>query len=101
MAEKTTALVVVLIEQLVSSRSRPIAMGGVERCNAGSEVSALFEELRGPLIRYMSCLGLSADDARDIAQEAFLRLCREFHAIGGAEHARAWLFRVAHNEACN
>jgi RNA polymerase sigma-70 factor (ECF subfamily) len=76
-------------------------MGSIERSNAGSEVSALFLELRAPLARYLACLGVSADDGRDIAQEAFLRLCRDYHAIGGRDHARAWLFRVAHNEARN
>jgi RNA polymerase sigma-70 factor (ECF subfamily) len=76
-------------------------MGSIERRNASSEVSALFLELRAPLVRYLACLGISADDGRDIAQEAFLRLCRDYHAIGGRDHARAWLFRVAHNEARN
>jgi RNA polymerase sigma-70 factor (ECF subfamily) len=76
-------------------------MGEIERCNAASEISALFEQVRAPLLRYLACLGIAADDGRDIAQEAFLRLCRDFHCLGGVEHARAWLFRVAHNEARN
>jgi RNA polymerase sigma-70 factor (ECF subfamily) len=76
-------------------------MGSIERRNASSEVSALFLELRAPLLRYLACLGIGGDDGRDIAQEAFLRLCRDYHAIGGRDHARAWLFRVAHNEARN
>jgi RNA polymerase sigma-70 factor, ECF subfamily len=76
-------------------------MSSIERRDASSEVSALFLELRAPLVRYLTCLGVSADDGRDIAQEAFLRLCRDYQAIGGRDHARAWLFRVAHNEARN
>ena len=76
-------------------------MGSIERRDASSEVSALFLELRAPLVRYLTCLGVGADDGRDIAQEAFLRLCRDYDAIGGRGRARAWLFRVAHNEARN
>ena len=54
-------------------------------------------QLRQPLIRYLTCLGLNLDDAHDVAQEAFLRLQQN----GPAGDPRSWLFRVAHNEACN
>ncbi len=83
------------------SGSAAVAMDEIEHCNAASEISALFEQVRAPLLRYLASLGVAADDSRDIAQDAFLRLCRDFHAVGGAGHARAWLFRVAHNEARN
>lgn len=65
------------------------------------EASTLFEELRKPLLRYLICLGLSADEAQDVVQDAFLNLHRSL--AGGAAHknARAWLFSVAHNQARN
>jgi RNA polymerase sigma-70 factor, ECF subfamily len=55
------------------------------------------DELRQPLIRYLTRLGLDSADAHDVAQESFLRL--EQHRPEG--NIRGWLFRVAHNEARN
>jgi RNA polymerase sigma-70 factor (ECF subfamily) len=65
------------------------------------EATTLFEELRKPLLRYLICLGLSADEAQDVVQDAFLNLHRSL--AGGAAHqnGRAWLFNVAHNQARN
>jgi RNA polymerase sigma-70 factor (ECF subfamily) len=69
------------------------------------EASALYRELREPLLRYLVCLGLSADEAQDVVQDAFLSLHR--HISSGAssggptENIRSWLFRVAHNGARN
>src|ERR1700685_3214528 len=65
------------------------------------EPTTLFGELRKPLLRYMRCLGLSADDAQDVVQDAFLSLHRHLSAGGSRENIRAWLFRVAHNQARN
>jgi len=65
------------------------------------EATTLFEELRKPLLRYLVCLGLSADEAQDVVQDAFLNLHRSRAAGGAHENARAWLFSVAHNQARN
>ena len=65
------------------------------------EATKLFEELRTPLLRYLACLGLSADEAQDIAQDAFLSLHQHVSAGGPQENIRSWLFRVAHNQARN
>jgi RNA polymerase sigma-70 factor (ECF subfamily) len=66
-----------------------------------SEAAKLFEELRKPLLRYLVCIGLSADEAQDVAQDAFLSLHRHISAGGSQESIRGWLFRVAHNQARN
>lgn len=58
-------------------------------------------ELRQPLIRYLTCLGLSKDDAQDVAQDAFLKLHRHLSDDRPDANLRSWLFRVAHNEARN
>jgi RNA polymerase sigma-70 factor, ECF subfamily len=65
------------------------------------EATTLFGELRKPLLRYLRCLGLSADEAQDVAQDAFLSLHRHLSDGGSHENIRAWLFRVAHNQARN
>jgi RNA polymerase sigma-70 factor, ECF subfamily len=65
------------------------------------EASTLFEELRKPLLRYLICLGLSADEAQDVVQDAFLNLHRSLAGGAAHENAQAWLFSVAHNQARN
>ncbi len=65
------------------------------------EATALYQELRKPLLRYLVCLGLSADDAQDAVQEAFLRLHKHLAAGGSQANIRGWLFRVVHNDARN
>jgi RNA polymerase sigma-70 factor (ECF subfamily) len=66
-----------------------------------SEVTTLYRELRKPLLRYLVCLGLSSDEAQDVVQDAFLSLQRHLASDGKQENVRAWLFRVAHNQARN
>ena len=65
------------------------------------EATTLYRELRKPLLRYLVCLGLSADEAQDVVQDAFLSLQRHLAAGGSQENIRSWLFRVAHNRARN
>lgn len=64
-----------------------------------TEVSALFAELRPPLLRYLHSLGLPGPDGEDIAQETFLSL---FHHLSNGkprDNLRGWIFRVGHNLA--
>jgi RNA polymerase sigma-70 factor (ECF subfamily) len=65
------------------------------------EATTLYRELRKPLLRYLVCLGLSADEAQDVVQDTFLNLHRHLAAGGSQENIRGWLFRVAHNGARN
>jgi RNA polymerase sigma-70 factor (ECF subfamily) len=65
------------------------------------EASALYEELRKPLLRYLACLGMSADEAEDVVQDAFVSLQRHLSASGPEQNIRSWLFRVVHNNARN
>ncbi len=65
------------------------------------EATTLFQELRKPLLRYLAGLGLTADEAQDVAQEAFLSLHQHLTGGGSQENIRSWLFRVAHNRARN
>lgn len=57
----------------------------------------LYANLRPSLYAYLSCLGLSADQAQDVVQETFLRLVRHRFQQTGKDNLRAWVFRVAHN----
>jgi RNA polymerase sigma-70 factor, ECF subfamily len=65
------------------------------------EATTLYRELRKPLLNYLLCLGLSADEAQDIVQDAFLSLHKHLASGGSQANIRSWLFRVAHNGARN
>jgi RNA polymerase sigma-70 factor (ECF subfamily) len=85
----------------VSDDSVPLALPLPRMAAGTSEVTALYRELRKPLLRYLVCLGLTSDEAQDVVQDAFLSLQRHLVADGAQENIRGWLFRVAHNQARN
>jgi RNA polymerase sigma-70 factor, ECF subfamily len=69
--------------------------------DADQRASALFDELRAPVCRYIISLGLSPHDADEVAQETFLRLHRHLAERGARveDNLRGWIFRVAQNLA--
>jgi RNA polymerase sigma-70 factor (ECF subfamily) len=85
----------------MSGDSIPIAWPLSSLARDGCEVTALYRELRKPLLRYLICLGLSTDEAQDTVQDAFLSLHRHLTSGGSQENIRSWVFRVAHNRARN
>jgi len=85
----------------VSDDSLPLALPLLRLAAGSSEVTTLYRELRKPLLRYLVCLGLSSDEAQDVVQDAFVSLQRHLVSQGKQENIRAWLFRVAHNQARN
>jgi len=85
----------------VSDDSVPMALPLFRLAGCSSEVTTLYRELRKPLLRYLVCLGLTSDEAQDVVQDAFLSLQRHLASNGTQENIRAWLFRVAHNQARN
>jgi RNA polymerase sigma-70 factor (ECF subfamily) len=84
----------------MSGDSVPLVLP-LSRLAAGCEATTLYRELRKPLLRYLVCLGLSADEAEDVVQDAFLSLHRHLDSGGSQQNIRSWLFRVAHNAARN
>ena len=52
-----------------------------------------------PLYWHIRRLVVSHDDAQDATQEAFIRIFRSFGQYNEANSLRAWLFRIATNEA--
>jgi RNA polymerase sigma-70 factor, ECF subfamily len=85
----------------MSGDSVPWALPLAHFPTSDREATTLFRELRKPLLRYLTCLGLSSDEAQDVVQDAFLSLHRHLSAGGSQENIRSWLFRVAHNQARN
>lgn len=61
------------------------------------EIICLFDQLRNPLLRYLSSFGIAHPDSEEIIQEAFLLLFRHLQAGKSRENLHGWLFRVVHN----
>lgn len=59
----------------------------------------LFDEIRVPLLRYLSAFPLPLPDAEDLVQEAFLSLFQHLQRGNSHHNVRGWLFRAAHNLA--
>ena len=59
----------------------------------------LLQRYKEPLYWHIRRLVVSHDDAQDAAQEAFIRIFRSFSQYGEQNSLRAWLFRIATNEA--
>lgn len=59
---------------------------------------SVLDEFEGPLIRYAARITGDADTARDVVQEAFLRLCRE-NLVELNGRVAPWLFAVRRNKA--
>src|ERR1700719_1317072 len=84
----------------MSGDSVPLVLP-LSRLATGCEATRRYRNLLKPLLRYLVCLGLSADEAQDVVQDAFLSLHRHLASGGSQENIRSWLFRVAHNGARN
>ena len=85
----------------MSGESLPLPLPFPGFAASSGEATNLYHELRQPLLRYLAGLGLSADDAQDAVQDAFLRLHKHLAAGGAQDNIRGWLFRVVHNDARN
>jgi RNA polymerase sigma-70 factor (ECF subfamily) len=68
---------------------------------ASDLVLELYDRERPALERYLRAIGTDAEAARDIVHEAFLKLHEHLLADGDRTNLRAWLYRVAHNQAEN
>ena len=65
------------------------------------DFEAVMEAHEGALLRYATGLLRDAHAAQDLVQNVFVKLFRSRPAARGAAaySVRAWLYRVAHNEA--
>jgi len=62
-----------------------------------AEVTGLFDDLRSPVLRYLSSFGLSVHDGEEVTQEVFLSLFIHLRDGKPRSNIRGWVFRVAHN----
>lgn len=65
------------------------------------KVTRYFEQWREAINRYLVAVFGDPAGAEEITQEAFLQLYRCLHGGEAIANVRAWVFRTAHNLACN
>ena len=63
------------------------------------ETVRLFDEVRLPLMRYLSAFPLGISDSEDVIQEAFLSLFRNMQKGNKHRNVHGWLFRAVHHLA--
>lgn len=59
----------------------------------------LVERWQGPVFVFLERMTGSKEDAQDLGQETFLRVCREAKRYRASGQFRSWLFRIAGNLA--
>ena len=68
-----------------------------QRRACGELLLQAFAEARADLLRSLTQMLGSSDDAQDALQEAFLKCWRRREQVGGVYNLRAWIFRVSLN----
>lgn len=80
-------------------RTTLVRSGAAGPSRLEEEVTAFYDEYRGPVLRYLYSLRIPADDSEEIVQEVFLALFRHLREGKSRSNLRGWVFRVAHNLA--
>lgn len=88
-------------EPLSNGRSTCAPNGVLGRTDCQSVASSnetnwlvgIVERFEGPLVRYAAQIAGDLERGRDVAQETFLRLCRD-PAVAASDHLGQWLFTV-------
>jgi len=73
--------------------------GAAVQLNTGDLLLRTFTDLRDELVSTLCFMLGNADDAQDVAQEAFLRCWRTQDGLPEVHNLRAWIFRVGLNAA--
>jgi len=90
----TSAVALEAIRPVPTARAEEPA----EPARAADRLAALFDAHHGALYRLARRMVADAEEARDLAQEAFLRAARSAHSVPTDDAgARAWLMRVVVN----
>ncbi|HEY4366233.1 MAG TPA: sigma-70 family RNA polymerase sigma factor [Steroidobacteraceae bacterium] len=66
----------------------------------GKRVAELFESHNRALMRFLTCRLKSSQEAKEVAQEAYVRML-QLHSPGGVSYLRAFLFKTAANLAAD
>jgi RNA polymerase sigma factor (sigma-70 family) len=84
-----------------SGRDGPAPLGEVASANdQGRRIAELFESHNRALMRFLTCRLRSSHEAKEVAQEAYVRML-QLDAPGGVSYLRAFLFKTASNLAAD
>lgn len=84
-----------------SERKGPAPLGQAASDNdQGKRITELFESHNRALMRYLTCRLKSSHEAKEVAQEAYVRML-QLDAPGGVSYLRAFLFKTASNLAAD
>jgi RNA polymerase sigma-70 factor (ECF subfamily) len=86
-------------DSIVDLSLLPAEIASGQAVGVEPEVLALFDRCAPQLLRYVTSLGLGAEETEDVVQEVFLALFRHLRLGRDASNLTGWLFRVAHNLA--
>lgn len=86
--------------QAVSGGAEGERRPAASRADDNSLVAALFETHNKALLRFLTCRLRSAQEAKEVAQEAYVRLL-QLDAPDGVGYLRAFLFKTAANLAAD
>jgi RNA polymerase sigma-70 factor, ECF subfamily len=67
----------------------------------GLSLEELYQRYRQPLLSYLQQLCGSHDQAEELMQETFARVCSSFMGFRGDSSIATWLFRIARNVYLN
>lgn len=72
----------------------------VVKAGLSEEIGGIVREFQTPLLRYAAAILRQADLAQDVVQETFVKYLRYRERDGEPiQNLKAWLYRVAHNQA--
>lgn len=74
-------------------------VSGWDRTEAGAFVAELFARHHGEIYAYLVRMVRDPELAADLAQDAFVKAFRAHDTLEKPEHARAWLYQIAHRVA--
>jgi RNA polymerase sigma-70 factor (ECF subfamily) len=86
-------------DSLVDLALLPAELLSGQAVDVETSVLTLFDHRAPQLLRYVTSLGLDAEETEDVVQEVFLALFRHLRLGRDASNLTGWLFRVAHNLA--
>ena len=71
-----------------------ICLGGKPRDAA---VKALYQGQAQPMMNFFVHQGVSADEAKDVLQDSFVKIVRSAASFNGSGSAKAWIWQIARN----
>src|ERR1051326_2528508 len=87
------------MSEIPASAEAQCILKAVPHVSLDEQLLRTFNDLKDELLSTLCFMLGNAEDAQDVAQEAFLRCWRTREGMAQVQNGRAWIFRVALNAA--